>query len=157
MIANETRPVSVSKPSPHEIQLERVFDAPRDLVWRIYTDPTLIPEWWGTGTAVDHMDVRPGGTWKFVIRDASGRESEVSGEFLELVPPERLVQTFAAWGRSHVQTFTFEDLGEQTKLTAKLAYETTEERDQNLQYGVESGATEGYKRVDAVLARLKGS
>jgi len=105
----------------------------------------LIPEWWGDGTVVEAMDVRPGGAYRF--RTAHG---VVEGEFREVAPPERLVQTF----QNHLQTLEFEELGEQTKLTQTMRFETTEERDTTMQYGVEEGAKSGFERVDAVLRRL---
>jgi uncharacterized protein YndB with AHSA1/START domain len=74
----------------------------------------------------------------------------VEGEFLEVDPPARLVQTF----QNHLQTLEFEDLGERTKLTQTLRFETTEERDTTMQYGVEEGAKGGFARVDAVLAKI---
>ena len=86
----------------------------------MWTDPQLIPEWWGDGTVVEEMDVRAGGTYRF--RTAYG---VVEGEFREVEPPERLVQTF----QNHLQTLEFEDLGEQTKLTQTMRFDTTEQRD----------------------------
>jgi uncharacterized protein YndB with AHSA1/START domain len=91
------------------------------------------------------MDVRPGGTYRF--RTAFGL---VEGEFREVEPPERLVQTF----QNHLQTLEFEDLGGQTKLTQTMRFETTEQRDTTMNYGVEEGAKTGFARVDALLARL---
>ncbi len=91
------------------------------------------------------MDVRPGGTYRF--RTAVG---VVEGEFREVESPVRLVQTF----QNHLQTLVFEDLGEQTKLTQTMRFETTEQRDTTMQYGVEEGARNGFARVDAVLQRL---
>jgi len=91
------------------------------------------------------MDVRPGGTYRF--RTAFG---VVEGEFREVQPPERLVQTF----QNHLQTLEFEELGEQTKLIQTMRFATTEERDTTMQYGVEEGAKGGFERVDAVLQRL---
>src|SRR3712207_7760573 len=74
------------------------------------------------------MDVRPGGTYRF--RTAFG---VVEGEYREVEPPERLVQTF----QNHLQTLEFEDLGERTRLAQTMRFETTEERDTTMQYGVE--------------------
>ena len=74
----------------------------------------------------------------------------VEGEFREVVPPARLVQTF----QNHLQTLEFEDLGEQTKLTQTMLFETAEQRDTTMQYGVEEGAKEGFARVDALLAKI---
>jgi uncharacterized protein YndB with AHSA1/START domain len=139
---NET---TVTKPSEVEIRVERVFDAPRDHVFSVWTNPDLIPEWWGDGTVVEEMDVRAGGTYRF--RTAHG---VVEGEFREVDPPERLVQTFM----NHLQTLVFEDLGDQTKLTQTMLFETPEERDTTMAYGVEEGAKGGFARIDEVLDRL---
>jgi uncharacterized protein YndB with AHSA1/START domain len=137
----------VTTPNELEIRVERVFDAPRAHVFSVYTDPKLIPEWWGDGTVVEEMDVRPGGSYRF--RTANG---VVVGEFREVEPPARLVQTFM----NHLQTLEFEDLGDQTKLTQTMSFETTEERDTTMQYGVEEGAKWGFARIDALLQKLAG-
>ena len=139
---NET---SVTTPNDLEIRVERVFDAPRAHVFSVWTDPALIPEWWGDGTVVEEMDVRPGGRWRF--RTSYGL---VEGEFREVEAPERLVQTF----QNHLQTLEFEDLGDRTKLTQTMRFATTEERDTTMQYGVEEGAKSGFARIDEVLQRL---
>lgn len=136
---------TVTTPSELEIRVERVFDAPRAHVFSVWTDPELIPEWWGDGTVVEEMDVRPGGRWRF--RTAFGL---VEGEFREIDPPARLVQTF----QNHLDTLEFEDLGERTKLTQTMRFATSEERDTTMQYGVEEGAKRGFAQIDALLARL---
>ncbi|HZT94475.1 MAG TPA: SRPBCC domain-containing protein [Gaiellaceae bacterium] len=135
----------VTTPSELEIRVERVFDAPRDHVFSVWTDPELIPEWWGDQTVVEEMDVRPGGKWRF-----NTRYGVVEGEFREVEPPVRLVQTF----QNHLQTLEFEELGERTKLTQTMRFATAEERDTTMQYGVEEGAKGGFARVDAVLQKL---
>jgi uncharacterized protein YndB with AHSA1/START domain len=135
----------VTKPSELEIRIERVFDAPRDHVFSVWTDPELIPEWWGDSTVVEEMDVRPGGTYRF--RTPYG---VVEGEFHEVDAPARLVQTF----QNHLQTLEFEEVGERTRLTQTMRFATTEERDTTMSYGVEQGAKGGFERVDAVLRRL---
>ena len=140
---NET---TVTTPSELEIRVERVFDAPREHVFSVWTDPQLIPEWWGESTTVEEMDVRPGGTWRF-----NTGYGVVEGEFREVEPPERLVQTF----QNHLQTLEFEDLGDdRTKLTQTMRFATAEERDTTMNYGVEEGAKGGFLRVDAVLQKL---
>ena len=73
---------TVTTPNELEIRVERIFDAPRAHVFSVWTDPALIPEWWGDGTVVEEMDVRPGGTYRF--RTAYG---VVEGEFREVEPP----------------------------------------------------------------------
>jgi uncharacterized protein YndB with AHSA1/START domain len=139
---NET---TVTTPSELEIRVERIFDAPRAHVFAVWTDPQLIPEWWGEGTVVEEMDVRPGGRYRF-----STPFGPVEGEFREVEAPERIVQTF----QNHLQTLEFEDLGEQTKLTQTMSFVTTEERDTTMQYGVEEGAKRGFAQIDALLDRL---
>ena len=89
--------------------------------------------------------IRAGGGYRF--RTAYG---VVEGEFREVEPPERLVQTF----QNHLQTLEFEDLGEQTKLTQTMRFESTEERDTTMQYGVEEGAKSGFARIDALLEKI---
>src|SRR5471030_836824 len=135
----------VTTPNELEIRVERIFNAPRAHVFSVWTDPKLIPEWWGGDTVVEEMDVRPGGTYRF--RTSFG---VVEGEYREVEAPERLVQTF----QNHLQTIEFEDLGEQTKVTATMRFATTEERDTTMQYGVEKGAKAGHARIDALLQRL---
>jgi len=139
---NET---TVTKPNELEIRVEREFEAPRAHVFSVWTDPALIPGWWGEDTVVEEMDVRPGGVWRF--RTTYG---VVEGEYREVDPPARLVQTF----QNHLQTLEFEDLGERTKLTQTMRFETTEQRDTTMNYGVEEGAKGGFARIDAVLAKI---
>jgi uncharacterized protein YndB with AHSA1/START domain len=136
----------VTTPSELEIRVERIFDAPRAHVFSVWTDPQLIPEWWGENTVVEEMDVRPGGRWRF-----NTGYGVVEGEFREVEAPERLVQTF----QNHLQTLEFEDLGdERTKLTQTMRFASAEERDTTMQYGVEEGAKGGFARIDAVLQKL---
>ena len=153
---------TVTTPTDREIRVERILDAPRDRVFAIWTDPELIPEWWGprsTTTIVDEMDVRTGGRWRFVMRNADGSESAFRGAYREVTPPERIVQTFE-WepmaGHVSVETATFEDLGDRTKVTTVSLFHTNEERDGFLASGMESGLNETYSRLDEVLARDAG-
>jgi uncharacterized protein YndB with AHSA1/START domain len=136
---------AISTPSETEIRLERVFDADREHVYSVWTDPELIPEWWGSGTVVEEMDVRTGGRYRFRTE-----QGVVEGEYREVDPPARLVQTFM----NHVQILEFEDLGEQTRFTQTMRFETMEQRDMTMQYGVEEGSKAGFARIDALLAKL---
>jgi uncharacterized protein YndB with AHSA1/START domain len=151
---------TVTTPTDREIHIERVFDAPRDKVFAAFTNPELIPEWWGprgTTTIVDEMDVRPGGRWRFVGRGADGSETAFRGTYREITAPERIVQTFE-WeglpGHVSVETAVFEDLGDRTRLVATSLFHTSEERDGMLHSGMEGGMNETYDRLDEVLARL---
>jgi uncharacterized protein YndB with AHSA1/START domain len=149
----------VTTPSDREVHVERIFDAPRDRVFAVYTDPELIPEWWGprgTETMVDEMDVRPGGRWRFLTRDSDGSEIAFRGVFREVTPPERLVQTFE-WegmpGHVSVDAATFEDLGSQTRILSDSTFHTPEERDGMIESGMESGLNDTYDRLEEVLAK----
>ena len=151
---------TVTTPAEREIRVEREFDAPRELVFAAYTDPALVPEWWGlrgTTTIVDRMDVKPGGGWRFVSRDCDGNENAFRGTYREVEPPERIVQTFE-WegmpGHVSVETATFEDLGDRTRVVTTSIFHTAEERDGMLGSGMERGMNETYARLDEVLARL---
>lgn len=153
---------TITTPADREVQIERVFDAPRDRVFAAFTDPKLIPEWWGprdTTTVVEQMDVRPGGSWRFVIHHPDGRENAFRGTYREVASPERIVQTFE-WegmpGHVAVETATFEQLGERTKVTTTSLFHTNEERDGMLASGMEHGTNETYGRLDELLARLAG-
>ncbi len=156
----QARAVTLTTPTDREIHVERVFDAPRDLVFAAFTDPGLIPQWWGPGTVVDEMDVRAGGSWRFVFRNPDGTEGAFRGTYREVTPPERIVQTFELEGMPgnvHLETATFEDLGDRTKFTTTLLFDTTEQRDGLLEYGGEAGMNESYARLDELLARLSSS
>jgi uncharacterized protein YndB with AHSA1/START domain len=155
----QTPATTITTPTDREIHTERVFDAPRDRVFAVYTDPELIPEWWGprdTTAAVDEMDVRAGGSWRIVVRNADGSETAFRGTYREVTPPERIVQTFE-WegmpGHVSVETATFEDLGDRTKVTTTSIFHTPEERDGMLSAGMERGMNETYARLDELLAR----
>jgi uncharacterized protein YndB with AHSA1/START domain len=149
----------VTTPTDREIVIEREFDAPRERVFAAFTDPELIPQWWGprdTTTVVDVMDVRAGGSWRFVSRESNGDETGFRGTYREVTPPERIVQTFE-WegmpGYVSVETATFEDLGERTKVVTTTLFHTPEERDGMLASGMESGMNETYERLDELLAQ----
>jgi uncharacterized protein YndB with AHSA1/START domain len=149
---------TLTTPAEREIVTERVFDAPRERVFATYTDPALIPQWWGPRrmtTAVDQMDVRPGGSWRFVMREPDGQEIGFKGIYREVAPPERIVQTFE-WegmpGHVIIETVAFEDLDGHTKVTTTSLFHTTEERDGMLASGMEGGLTESHDRLAELLA-----
>jgi uncharacterized protein YndB with AHSA1/START domain len=159
MMTASKNPATLTTPSDREIVMSRIFNAPRDLVYKAHTDPKLIAQWWGlrsTTTIVDKFDVRPGGVWRFVQRDAGGNEYGFNGVFRELVPPERITWTWEFEGMpGHilVETMTFEDLGGKTKLTSTSLFDTVEARDGMLNSGMESGANESWDRLDELLAK----
>jgi len=147
--------------SDREIAMERVFDAPRELVFAAYTDPAHIPHWWGprgVTTTVDTMDVRPGGTWRFVHRDQDGAEYGFHGEYREVVPPERLVSTFEFEGMpGHVlvDTATFTEVDGKTKVTVTSLFASGEDLQGMMDSGMEAGARESWDRLAELLATLR--
>ena len=160
MTNDQAARATVTKPSDREIRTERVFDAPRDRVWAVYTDPELIPEWYGprgVETVVDKMDVRVGGDWRFVMRNPDGSETAFRGTYREITAPERIEQTFE-WegmpGHICVEATDFEDLGDRTKVTTTSLFHTKEERDGMIESGMEGGLNETYARLDELLAKL---
>jgi uncharacterized protein YndB with AHSA1/START domain len=153
-----TQPTVTIDRDKRELVMTRLFDAPRELVFRTYTDPELIPKWWGVGgtTTVDEMDVRPGGRWRYVQHDESGNEYAFSGVYREVVPPERLAYTFefeAMPGRVVLDTIRFEEEDGKTKLTSTSIFETLDDLEGMLRSGAEHGAAITWER----LAELVGT
>jgi uncharacterized protein YndB with AHSA1/START domain len=148
--------VTLTKPSDLEFRVERVFDHPIERVWAAYTDPALISQWWGEGTTVDSLDLRIGGRYRFVQNAGTDKESAFSGDFLEVSPPNLLVQTFGMegpYGNPMTQTIEFERAGDGTRLAITSRFDTNEERDSVVKYA-EPGATWGWGRLDALLTKL---
>ncbi|MBV9896299.1 MAG: SRPBCC family protein [Chloroflexi bacterium] len=161
MTSSETHPTTFDVVSDLEVVMTRVFDAPRELVYQVCTEAQHMAEWWGPAKLslpVCEMDVRPGGTYRFVQRDDDGTEYPFRGEFREVVAPSRLVMTqiFEPYAdHEMLVTLTFEDLGNgRTRLTDHMRFDTVESRDATLAAGMESGARESYDRMAALLARL---
>ncbi len=156
MTSNEST-TSMTIVSDVEIAMSRVFDAPRDLVFRAYTTPEMVAQWWGqraSTTIVDKLDLRPGGQWRYIQREADGTEYAFSGEYREVTPPERLVNTFEFEpmpGHVIVDTAVFEDLDGQTKVTVTSVFQSVEDRDGMLASGMEGGANESWDRLGELL------
>ena len=141
--------------------MERVFNAPRELVFRAFVDPELVPKWWGMRTSttiVDKMDVRPGGAWRYVQVMSDGTEHGFRGEYREIVPPEKISWTFEYEpmpGHVLVETTTFEVVeGNKTRAVTISVFDTVEERDGMLSSGMEAGAAESYDRLEELLSSL---
>lgn len=152
---------TLTLPSDREIRMTRLFDAPAALLFQTLTDPKLIPQWWGRGTVVDKYDFRVGGAWRFVQHDDAGNEEGFRGEIREIVPPERLVQTFE-WegmvGHVVIETTTLEEVGNgKTRLTTVSLFSNTEDRDGMLHSGMEGGANESWDRLAALVAKQQAA
>ncbi|SDW23658.1 SRPBCC family protein [Paenibacillus sp. CF384] len=152
----------IAEPGKQEYFMSVTFAAPRELVFKTYTDPNTIAEWWGPRyltTTVDQMDVRKGGVWRYVQHDSKGNEYAFSGVYHESVAPERLVQTFefeGMPGQAGLIVVTFEELPDgQTKLTEQSIFPSLAARDGVLQSGMEAGAKELFERFAELLAKLQ--
>jgi uncharacterized protein YndB with AHSA1/START domain len=150
----------VTTPREREIHIERIFNAPRSKVWRAFTQPDLIAQWWGRGNklVIERFEPQRGGHWRFVEHSAEGVHG-FEGRFREVTPEERVVQTFE-WdgmpGHVIVETITLEDLGDgRTKVVNVSLFHTTEERDGMIAAGMEYGLNQSYAALDRLLETLE--
>ena len=150
---------TITTPGDRDVRIERIFNAPRDRVWKAMTDPKLVAQWWGRGNklVIEKMELERGGHWRFVEHSPHGAHG-FEGRFAEVTPPERVVQTFE-WdgmpGHVALETMTLEDLGDgRTRLVTTSLFLTAEDRDGMLQSGMEGGLNESYAALDRVLAKL---
>jgi uncharacterized protein (TIGR03086 family) len=154
-----TGTLSIAMPSDREIQMTRVFDAPRHLVFEALTRPELLRRWFGPrgwSLSVCEDDFRVGGIWRFVVRGPDGSEMGMRGVHKEIVPPARLVHTelfddFAQAGESVVTTVLTEAAGK-TTMTVTVLYPSQEVRDAVAQSGMEHGAAESYDKLAEAIA-----
>jgi uncharacterized protein YndB with AHSA1/START domain len=151
----------VIEPGKQEIIITRVFDAPRELVFKAYTDPKLLPQWFGPRgytTIVDKMEARPGGLWRFVQRNQDGDEFAFHGVHHDIVAPERIVATFEFEGvPGHVllQTLTLEPQGQKTRLVEQLLFQSVADRDGMVASGMQRGSDDSMDRMAEILEDLK--
>jgi uncharacterized protein YndB with AHSA1/START domain len=149
----------IAEPGKQEVVVTRTFDAPRELVFKAYTDPELIPQWWGPKNekiTVAQMEVRPGGIWHFVEQDPQGNQYGFHGVYHEIKSPERLIFTFEFEGfPGHVllQTITFTEQGGKTFLTDQSVYQSVADRDGMVQSGMEVGASESMDKLAEFLGK----
>ncbi len=152
-----TGTLKVTTPSEREIVLTRVFDAPPSLVFDAFTKPELLKRWFGPrghSLVVCEVDLRVGGSWRFVVRGPDGADMGMRGVYRELAPPNRSVHTesFDDFpGESVVTTVLTEDRGK-TTLTATVLYPSQEIRDAVIKSGMEHGAAETYDKLAELLA-----
>jgi uncharacterized protein YndB with AHSA1/START domain len=156
--ATPTR-TTLTTPSDREIRMERIFNAPRERVWRAMTDPALVAQWWGRGNklVIERDEVERGGHWRYVEHAPSGVHG-FEGRYREVTPPERVVRTFE-WdgmpGHVILEQATLEDLGDgRTRLVSTSLFFTTEERDGMLNSGMAEGANQSLDALDRVLAAM---
>jgi uncharacterized glyoxalase superfamily protein PhnB/uncharacterized protein YndB with AHSA1/START domain len=144
-----------------EVIVTHHFDAPRSKVYKAYTDPVLVAQWWGPKiftTTVDIMNVRPGGEWRIIHRDAAGNQHAFRGVYHEVRPNERLVKTFEYEnmpGHALLEIITFEDHEGGTRVVEKSVFQSVEERDGMVKTGMESGVKDSHDRFAALMQKTK--
>jgi uncharacterized protein YndB with AHSA1/START domain len=149
---------TVTTPTERSIHIERIFNAPRDRVWRAFTEPDLIAQWWGRGNkvVVERMEVERGGHWRYVEHGPEG-EHGFEGRYREVTPQDRIVLTFE-WdgmpGHVAVETITFEALGDRTRIVNTTLFHTSGERDGMLSSGMETGMNASFAALDRLLEKM---
>ena len=151
---------TLTTPSDREVAMTRVFDAPRELVFEAWTSPEHVPHWLlgpeGWEMPVCEIDLRPGGPWRYVWRKADGTEMEMEGDFNEVAPPERIINT-ERWGGDWPETLntvTFTEEDGRTTVTINVLYPSQEARDAAIGTGMVDGASESFARLDERLRSL---
>jgi uncharacterized protein YndB with AHSA1/START domain len=148
---------------PRSIIGTREFDAPRDLVFSAWTDPNHLAQWWGPNgftTTTMSFDLRPGGTWRFVMHGPDGRDYQNLITFEEIVRPERIV--YRHGGAPDVepvqfkQTVVFEDLGgRRTRIVWRGDFPSAAERDRVInEYGAAQGLVQTMARLDDYVSDI---
>lgn len=150
------------EPGRQELFIIREFEAPRELVFRAFTDPELFVQWLGPRDltmSLETFEPRDGGSWRYISYDQDGNEYSFHGVFHEVTPSERIIQTFEYEGlpeKGHVvlETALFEPLpGNRTRLTSQSIFQSVADRDGMVQSGMEVGVNDGYERLDDLLAQ----
>ena len=158
--ASKTNETIFATPSDREIVMTRVFDAPRHIVWDVWTKPEHLQHWMlgpgGFTMPVCEIDLRVGGAWHFVWRGADGKEMGMVGKYTKVNPPAELVST-ESWGEgwpetTNTATFTEKD-GRTTVVVAKV-FPSKEARDQALGSGMKAGVAQSYERLETYARSL---
>jgi uncharacterized protein YndB with AHSA1/START domain len=153
-----------AEPGKQELFITREFDAPRELVFKAFTDPKLYVQWLGPRgftTKLETFEPRNGGSWRFIQKDANGNEYAFHGVNHEVLSPERIIGTFEFEGlpeRGHVllETSRFEELpNNRTKLVSQSVFQSVTDRDGMLQSGMEEGVNDSYDSLDELLKKMQ--
>jgi uncharacterized protein YndB with AHSA1/START domain len=151
----------VSLPSDTEILITRTFVAPAELLFRAWTEPELVRQWWGFDTGawlVCDVDLRVGGQWRWVVRDR-GMEVGFHGEYREIERPTRLVATevyegFPEEDAAALNVTTFEEVDGVTTMTTLVRHAKQEHRDAHIQSGMETGMQVSFDRMEDLVGGL---
>jgi uncharacterized protein YndB with AHSA1/START domain len=150
----------VTLPTDTTIQITREFAAPRHLVYKAYTTPELVRRWWHANRGemtVCEIDLRVGGTWRYVMIAEGGMEVGFHGEYREIVPDERLVSTevYEAIPEGQaIDTLTLTEKDGRTTMTILVEHESKEARDGHINSGMEDGMQDAMDRLEQVAVSL---
>jgi uncharacterized protein YndB with AHSA1/START domain len=156
-----SRSAKVTLPSDDQILITREFDAPRHLVYRAWTEPELVRRWWTANRGemtVAEIDLRVGGTWRYVMVTPDGLEVAFHGEYRELVPNERIVSTEVYEGMPDAQavdTLTLAEGGGRTTLRLLVQHSSKEHRDAHIESGMEDGLQDALDLLEQVAGSLR--
>jgi uncharacterized protein YndB with AHSA1/START domain len=160
-MATTTNSAKVTLPSDTQLLITREFDAPKHLVWKAYTTPDLIARWWGGShgkVTSAEVDLRVGGSWRYVLAANEGFEVAFHGEFREISEPDRMVNTEIYEGAPEgvgVVTTTLTEAGGRTTLTQLCDYGEKTIRDAVIESGMEGGMQESMDELEQVAVSLK--
>lgn len=149
----------IAEPGVPQLVVSREFLAPREVLFRAYTDPDLLRQWLGPlglAMTIDRFDPRDGGTWRFIHSDGDG-DHGFHGVIHGDPSRERIVWTFESEdfpGRVTLETLTFGERGDATVVRQNSLYQSVEDRDAALASGMEEGINESMERLDELLGRL---
>jgi uncharacterized protein YndB with AHSA1/START domain len=152
---------TVTLPTDRQILITREFDAPKHLVYRAYTTPELVKQWWNAKrgeVTIAEIDLRVGGTWRWVMISNGGMEVGFHGEYREIVPNERIVSTevFEGMPDAHsVNTLTLTENDGRTTLTILVEHEKQEHRDAHINSGMEAGLQDALDLLEGVAVSLR--
>jgi uncharacterized protein YndB with AHSA1/START domain len=152
---------TVSLPTDEQILITREFDAPRHLVYEAFTTPELVKRWWSANrgeVTVAEIDLRVGGTWRYVMVTDDGVEVGFHGEYREIVPNERLVSTEVFEGMPDaeaVNTMTLAEADGRTTLTILVQHESKAHRDAHIESGMEDGLQDAMDLLEEVAVSLR--
>jgi uncharacterized protein YndB with AHSA1/START domain len=156
-----SRTAVVTLPTDTQILITREFGAPRRLVYKAWTTPELIRRWWSGDrgeVTIAEVDLRPGGTWRYVMTANGGFEVAFHGEYREIVPGERIVSTEIFEGMPDAEavvTTTFTEKDGRTTLAILVQHTTREHRDVHINSGMEDGMQEAMDHLEQVAISLR--
>lgn len=150
----------VAAPGVPQILITREFNAPREVVYRTFTEPDLLVQWLGPRRLtmeINTYDIRDGGSWRYIHREEDGTEYAFRGIFHGTPSLDGIVQTFefeGTPGQVSLETVTFEDRGGKTIIRQNAVYQSVANRDAMIESGMEEGLNEGLDRLDELLVKL---